>query len=68
LTVHHLWTVEDLLAAQIGCGMAARRLAGLSAITRARCTSHVQARSNELAHSELAYCREVLFAVGHRPV
>ena len=68
LTFRHLWTVEDLLAAQIGCGMAARRLAGLSAIARARCTSRVEARLNELTHAELTYCPEVLCAVAHRPV
>jgi len=68
LTFRHLWTVEDLLAAQIGCGMAARRLASLSATTRARCASRVQARLKELTHSELTYRPEVLFAVAHRPV
>jgi trans-aconitate methyltransferase len=68
LMCRHLWTVEDLLAAQIGCGMAARRLASLPATTRARCASRVQARLKELTPSDLTYCPEVLLAVAHRPV
>jgi len=68
LMLRHEWKVEDLLAAQIGCGMAARRLASLSATRRAKCTSRVQARLKVLTHSELTYRPEVLFAVAHRPV
>jgi hypothetical protein len=65
LTCRHLWTVEDLLAEQMGGGTAARRLASLSATRRVKCASRVQARLKEFTHSELTDRPEVPFAVAH---
>lgn len=65
-TAFHQWTPEDLMAMQLGCGMAARRLPGLSSARRAACQSRVQARVERLTPAELEYRPEVLFAVGVR--
>lgn len=64
----YLWNLDDLLATQIGCGMAARRLVGLSTAAQAKCKSRVRARMKELTPSDLTYRPEVLFAVAHRAV
>jgi SAM-dependent methyltransferase len=66
-TFHHQWRLDDLLAVQIGCGMPARRLAGLSPAAQERCELRVRARAKALTPSDLAYRPEVLFAVAHRP-
>lgn len=60
--VRHQWTLENLLATQMGCGMPARRLVSLSSEARARCVSRVKARLAELASAELTYEAEVLFS------
>ncbi|MGI8783914.1 MAG: class I SAM-dependent methyltransferase [Acidobacteriota bacterium] len=61
------WTLENLLALQMGCGMPARRLSSLSSEARARCVSRVKARLAELAGAELTYEAEVLFSTASRP-
>lgn len=66
-TVAHQWTLDDLLAMQLGCGMPARRLATLPADTRAQCQARVRTRLERLKPSELEYRAEVLLAVASRP-
>ena len=63
----HQWTVESLLAVQLGCGMPARRLASLPRERRQRCQSRVRARLAGLTQAELEYRPEVLLAVAVRP-
>lgn len=61
------WSVEGLLALQLGCGMPSRRLAALSQNDQIACQQRVRARIESLAKSELRYDAEVLFAVAERP-
>jgi len=63
-TVEHRWTLDELLAVQLTCGMAARRLATLSPVAREACQSSVRAR---LANVDLLDRSEVLYAVAVRP-
>jgi ubiquinone/menaquinone biosynthesis C-methylase UbiE len=71
LTVAKLWSesfchqfrLDDLLAVQLGVGVAARRLPSLSVEARARCQGRVMERLGKLSDSELQYRPEVLFAV-----
>jgi ubiquinone/menaquinone biosynthesis C-methylase UbiE len=56
----HHWELEPLVANQLTCGMAARRLGGLSADRRIDCEARVRAR---LAQLDLVDRSEVLFAV-----
>ena len=65
--VTHRWTLDDLLAVQVGCGMPARRLASLSSQRRDRCQSRVRTQLGHLTRDELEYCPEVLLAVAGRP-
>ena len=67
-TVAHQWTVEELIATQVGCGMPARRLASLSSDQRERCLSQVEARLGRLTGAELEYRPEVILAVAGRQV
>ena len=62
----HQWTLEALLAVQMGCGLAARRLPTLSHEAAARCESRVKARLSKLTEAELTHRPEVLFAVASR--
>jgi ubiquinone/menaquinone biosynthesis C-methylase UbiE len=59
----HRFTMDHLLKMQLGCGIAARRLASLDAEARVRCTHRVTERLAELSEDELDYRPEVLFAV-----
>jgi ubiquinone/menaquinone biosynthesis C-methylase UbiE len=59
----HEFRVEDVLAVQLGVGVAARRLPSLSVEARARCLERVVERLKKLSASELEYRPEVLFAV-----
>jgi len=59
----HAFRLEDLLAVQLGCGVAARRLPSLSPEARARCEQRVRARLGTLSEADLEYRAEVLFAV-----
>lgn len=65
--VAHQWTVDDLLAMQLGCGMPGRRLATLPTDQRAQCQARVRTRLERLKPSELEYRAEVLLAVASRP-
>jgi ubiquinone/menaquinone biosynthesis C-methylase UbiE len=65
--VAHQWTLDDLLAVQVGCGMPARRLASLSSAGRDRCLSRVRTRLEGLTPAELEYHTEVLHASAGRP-
>jgi ubiquinone/menaquinone biosynthesis C-methylase UbiE len=62
--VVHQWTLDDLLAVHVSCGMPARRLASLSSERRERCRSRVRTQLGRLTRAELEYRPEVLFAVG----
>ncbi len=66
-TFRHQWTLEDLLATQLGCGMPARRLTSLAVLKGSACESRVKERLRGLTQAELVYRPEVLFAVAHRP-
>lgn len=59
----HAFSLDNLLAVQLGCGVAARRLPSLSARARAHCEQRVRERLAELSDAELEYRPEVLFAV-----
>ena len=59
----HPFSLENLLAMQLGCGVAARRLPSLSAEGRARCEQRVRERLARFSEAELEYRPEVLFAV-----
>jgi SAM-dependent methyltransferase len=59
----HEFGLEDLLAVQLGVGVAARRLPSLAAEARARCEGRARERLGRLSKSELEYRPEVLFAV-----
>lgn len=63
----HAWTVDALFAMQASCGMPSRRLASLSADTRALCCERVWSRVAALPAGELVHRMEVLFAVARRP-
>jgi SAM-dependent methyltransferase len=62
----HGWTVEDLLTLHLGCGMPARRLAGLPASEQRECQARVKSRLERVAADELVYRPEVLFTVAYR--
>ena len=64
--VAHQWTLDDLLAVQVGCGMPARRLATLPSERRERCQSRVRTQLGRLTRAELEYRPEVLLAVAGR--
>jgi SAM-dependent methyltransferase len=66
VNVVHQWRLDDLLSAQLGCGMPARRLASLSRERRVRCESRVRARLERLTRDQLEYRPEVLFAIASR--
>lgn len=61
------WTVDQLVALQLGCGMAARRMASLSPEAGAACQSRVKARLASLNEDQLVHRPEVLFAVARTP-
>ncbi len=65
--LEHAWTVEALVAAQAGCGMASRRLASLSPQSRARCRRRAEARLGSLTADELVYRPTVITAAASRP-
>jgi SAM-dependent methyltransferase len=58
----HRWTVADLVALQLTCGMAARRFVSLSPSLAAACQTRVTERLSSLSDAELVHRPEVLFA------
>jgi SAM-dependent methyltransferase len=62
----HQFSLDDLLAVQLGVGVAARRLPSLALEARERCRERVIERLRKLSDSELEYRPEVLFAVSGR--
>jgi SAM-dependent methyltransferase len=58
----HRFTVESLLAVQLRCGLASRRLGSLAADEQARCRARVEERLRRFSAEELAYRPEVIFA------
>jgi ubiquinone/menaquinone biosynthesis C-methylase UbiE len=65
--VVHQWTLDDLVAVQVGCGMPARRMATLSTKQRESCQARVRTRLERLNSAELEYRSEVLLAIAIRP-
>ncbi len=68
MTFEYHWTVEQLLAIQVGCGMAGRRLVSLPASARAACRKEVEARLARLTEESLVYRPDVLFTTAKRPL
>jgi SAM-dependent methyltransferase len=62
-TFEYLWTVDALMALQLTCGMAARRVVSLPAAGRSACESTVRERLGSLREADLAQRSEALFAV-----
>jgi ubiquinone/menaquinone biosynthesis C-methylase UbiE len=58
----HRWTIDAIVDAQLGCGMAARRIGSLSRSDAARCEAHVRERLAQLGPDALIYRPEILFA------
>lgn len=61
------WAVDGLMALQLTCGMAARRVVSLPGARRAACESSVKERLESLPEADLAQRSEVLFAVATSP-
>ena len=59
----HRWTIDAVVDAQLGCGMAARRIGSLSRSDAARCEAHVRERLAKLGPDALVYRPEILFAI-----
>jgi SAM-dependent methyltransferase len=60
----HRWDHESLLALQLGCGMARRRISTLDQERKALCIQRVRERLVEIPVHELVWRPEVLFSVG----
>lgn len=67
-TFEYRWTVDALMALQLTCGMAARRVVSLPGARRIACESSVRDRLESLPEADLAQRSEVLFAVATNPV
>jgi SAM-dependent methyltransferase len=63
----HRWTIDTVVKVQLGCGMAARRIASLSARSAAECEERVRQRMAALPSDGLIYRPEILFATATRP-
>jgi len=63
----HGWSIGDLVALQLRCGMAARRIGGLSASAAAECEARVRQRMEGLPADALIHRPEILFAIASRP-
>lgn len=66
-TCEYRWTVDALMALQLTCGMAARRVVSLPAAARAACESRVRERLEKLPESDRVQRSEVLCAVAATP-
>jgi SAM-dependent methyltransferase len=58
----HRWTIDAVIDAQLGCGMAARRIGSLSKSDAAKCEARVRGRLARLDPEILTYRPEILFA------
>ena len=58
----HRWTIDAVIDAQLGCGMAARRIGRLSSSDAAECETRVRRRLARLDPETLTYRPEILFA------
>jgi SAM-dependent methyltransferase len=56
------WTINQIVAAQLGCGLTARRIGSLSRSAAAECEARVRRRLSALGPDALIYRPEVLFA------
>lgn len=56
----------ELLAMQLGCGLAARRLAGLDESSRAACVGRVSDRLSLFPRRALVFRPEILYVVARR--
>lgn len=63
-TASHRWTVEDIVRAQLGCGVAARRIHNLSRDAVDACVARVRRRLESLSERDMIQQPEVLFASG----
>lgn len=66
-TFEYRWTVDALMALQLTCGMAARRLVSLSTAQSASCESKVRKRLELFPETDLIQRSEVLFAAAVTP-
>jgi SAM-dependent methyltransferase len=62
----HHWTIDAVVKVQLGCGMAARRVASLSAGAAAGCEERVRNRMARLPSEALVHRPEILFATARR--
>ena len=62
----HRWTIDDVVKVQLGCGMAARRIASLSTRAAAECEARVRHRMAGLPPEALIHRPEILFATASR--
>ena len=58
----HRWTIDAVVDAQLGCGMAARRIGHLSRSDASKCEARVRQRLARLDPDILTYRPEILFA------
>ena len=63
----HEWSVENLLATQIHCGLSSRRLRSLPTQAQHACTDRVRARLGTFTAADLAYRVEVIYGIAQRP-
>ena len=63
----HRWTIDAVVRAQLGCGMAARRIRSLSEGAAAECEERVRRRMAGLPSDAFIHRPEILFATGSRP-
>jgi hypothetical protein len=63
----HRWTIDAVVRAQLGCGMAARRIGSLSEGAAAACEERVRQRMAGLPSDAFIHRPEILFATGSRP-
>ena len=57
------WSLDEIMAVQLSCGLAARRMAQLSSEAKRTCETRVRARLEALAPDALLQQPEVIFAI-----
>jgi len=63
----HRWTIDDAVAVQLGCGLAARRIGSLLPADASGCEVRVRERLAKLPAEALIHRPQILFAVASRP-